>query len=66
MIKKNNPLECEQCMIEMLSKWLKKENKKCIPSWRSLCQALYSVDKATADKIAEKHHVTDYTKREGV
>ena len=52
---------CEECMFEMLSKWLKKENAKCIPSWRSLCQAIYSVDRDTADQIAKKHHVGDYT-----
>ena len=52
-------------MFEMLAKWLKKENEKCIRSWRSLCQALCSVDKATADQIAEKHHVTDEENNKG-
>ena len=47
-------------MSEMLSKWLRKENEKSIPSWRSLCQAIYSVDRDTADQIAKKHHVADY------
>ena len=55
---KNIPSDCEQCMYQMLAKWLNKENGKCIRSWRSLCQALYSVDRATADQIAEKHHLT--------
>ena len=67
IIKTDNPLKCEKCMSEMLSKWLKKENEKCIPSWRSLCQALYNIDRSTADQIAEKHHITIYTKHsEGI
>ena len=52
---------CEMCMFQMLSKWLIKENERYIPSWRSLCQAIYSVDRDTADQIAKKHHVGDYT-----
>ena len=63
IIKANNPSNCEKCMYQMLAKWLNKENEKCIRSWRSLCQALYSVNKVTANQIAEKHHVTDYAKR---
>ena len=65
IIKKDNPNSCEQCMLHMLQKWLKKENEKCIPSWRSLCQALHNVDRSTADQIAHKHDVTDYVKRKG-
>ena len=53
-------------MSTMLAKWLQKVDKKIIPSWRSLCEALYYVDKATADRIAEKHHVTDYINQEGM
>ena len=53
-------------MYQMLAKWLNKENEKYIPSWKSLCHALYNVDRATADEIAEKHHVTDYAKQEGI
>ena len=53
-------------MSTMFAKWLQKVDEKVIPSWRSLCQALCDVDKTTADRIAEKHHVTDYNKQEGV
>ena len=50
-------------MLVMLSRWLKRENEMCVPSWRSLCQALLDIDRATANMIAEKHHVTDYIKK---
>ena len=53
-------------MSNMLAKWLQKVDEKIIPNWRRLCQALCDVDKATADRIAEKHHVTDYIKQEGM
>ena len=56
----------DQCMSTMLAKWLQKVDEKIIPSWRSLCQALCDVDKATADRIAEKHHVTDYINQKGM
>ena len=65
IIKKDNPVDCKQCMSEMLANWLKRENEKSIPNWTSLCQALHRVHKPTADKIAKKHYVTDYAKQKG-
>jgi len=51
IIKTNNPLNCEHCMSEMLAKWLRKENAKSNPSWRSLCQALYSVAPLSVQEV---------------
>jgi len=66
IINRDNSNSCERCMSEMLAKWLQRENEKCIPSWRSLCQAVCAeVDRSTADKIAEKYCVTNYNKRRG-
>ena len=65
IIKKNNPVDCEQCMSVVLAMWLKRVDEKTIPSWRSLCRALCGVDRSTADQIAAKHHVTDYNKQNG-
>ena len=53
-------------MYQMLAKWLKKQNEQANPSWKSLCQAFYSVDRDTADQIAKKHHITNYIKPEGM
>ena len=66
VITKNNPLDCDLCMSEMLARWLKRVDQKSIPSWRRLCRALCDVDKSTADQIAEKHHVTDYNREKGL
>ena len=65
IIKRDNPTSCEHCMLQMVSKWLQKESEKCVPSWRSLCQALCDVNRSTADQIAENHNVTDYRKFKG-
>ena len=67
IIKTDNPNSCEQCMYEMLSKWLQRENEKCLPSWRSLCQSLCAVvGKSVADQIAKKYRVTDYSEEKGI
>ena len=66
IINRNNPNSCEQCMYQMLAKWLQRENEKCVPNWRSLCQSLRAeVGKFTADQIAEKYCVTDYSEEKG-
>ena len=53
-------------MCQMLAKWLKRENEKCVPNWRSLCQSLEAeVGKFAADQIAEKYCVIDYNKQKG-
>ena len=66
IINRNNPNNCEQCMYHMLAKWLQRENEKCVPNWRSLYQSLCAeVGKSTADKIAEKYRVTDYSEEKG-
>ena len=57
---------CTQCMSEMLAKWLQKVDETSIPSWRSLCQALFDVDRSTANQIAKKYHITDYNKQKGI
>ena len=64
-IKKNNPDNHEKCMSEVVSKWLSKD-ETIVPTWNWLCHALYQVDRPTADKIAENHHVTDYNKLKGI
>ena len=68
IIKRDNPNSCEQCMYEMLAKWLQRENEKCMPDWKSLCQSLRAeVDKSTSvDEIAEKYSVIDYNKQKGI
>ena len=66
IIKKDNPADAEQCMSEMLAKWLKKVDEASIPNWISLCQAICDVDRSTADHIAQNHHITDYNKRKGI
>ena len=53
-------------MYDMLARWLKKEDEKSTPNWRSLCRALYSVDMCTADDIAKKHYVTGYKIEKGI
>ena len=68
IIKRDNPSSCEDCMFAMLAKWLKRENEKSVPNWKSLCQALSNVDisyKPTADRIAKKYNVSDYNKKKG-
>ena len=66
IIKEDNPQRCERCMNEMLTHWLKKKDDHANPSWKSLCQALYIVDRDTADQIAEKHHIINYIKPKGM
>ena len=66
IINRDNHDSCERCMLQMLTKWLQKENEKCVPSWRSLCQALWDIDRSTAILIAEKHHVIDSMKQKGI
>ena len=66
IINRNNPNDCEQCMYHMLAKWLQRENEKCVPNWRSLCQSLRAeAGKSAADQIAEKYCVTDYSEEKG-
>ena len=67
IIKRDNPDSCEQCMYQMLAKWLQRENEKCVPNWRGLCQSLEAeVGNSTADQIAEKYCVIDYKKQKGI
>ena len=66
IIKEDNPQRCEHRMNAMLTHWLKKMDNHANPSWKSLCKALYIVDRDTADQIAEKHHITNYIKPEGM
>ena len=66
IINRDNPNSCEQCMYQMLAKWLQRENEKCAPNWRSLCRSLEAVvGKSTSDQIAEKYCVTDYSEEKG-
>ena len=65
-IKRDNPNSSERCMSQMLAKWLQRENEKCVPSWKSLCQALCNVDRSIAKQIAQKHHVTEYMEQRGM
>ena len=66
IINRDNPNSCEQCMYQMLAKWLQRENEKCVPNWRSLCQSLCAeIGKSTSDQIAEKYCVTDYNEEKG-
>ena len=53
-------------MNAMLTHWLKKKDNHANPSWKNVCQALYSVDRATADQIAKKHRITNYIKPKGM
>ena len=41
IIKKDNPADCEECMSEMLAKWLKKVDEASIPNWISLYMSSY-------------------------
>ena len=66
IINRDNPNSCERCMYQMLAKWLQRENEKCVPNWRSLCQSLRAeVGKSPADQIAEKYCVIDYSEEKG-
>ena len=65
IINRDHPNSSKLCMLHMLAKWLQRENDRCVPNWRTLCQALCAFNKSTADQIAEKHHVTDYMNMKG-
>ena len=66
IINRDNPNSCEQCMYEMLAKWLQRENGRCMPTWRSLCQSLEAeVGKSAAYEIAKKPCVTDHSEKKG-
>ena len=64
-VKSDHRNDCERCMMEMLAKWLKKVDNST-PNWRSLCHALYSIDRSTADQIAKKHDVPEYIEKKGI
>ena len=66
IIKADNPQRCEHRLNAMLTHWLKKIDSHDNPSWKSLCQALYIVDRDTANQIAEKHHITNYIRLKGI
>ena len=66
IINRDNPNSCEQCMYQMLAKWLQRENEKCVPNWRSLCQSLCAVvGKSAAHQIAKNPCVTDDSEEKG-
>ena len=66
IINRDNPNSCEQCMYHMLAKWLQRDNEKCVPNWRSLYQSVCAVvGKSTADQIAAKYCITDYSEKKG-
>ena len=53
----------EKCMSAMLEKWLKRPfgevRDNVQPTWKSLCVALSHIDRALAERLAEKHDCGD-------
>ena len=49
----------ERCMSAMISVWLRRPQGEVtdgvIPTWKNLCEALYPIDGALADKLAVEH-----------
>lgn len=57
-IEHNNLGDSQLCLIEILTAWLEHDydfNKYGIPSWKSLAEAVWSVDKPLFEKIARDH-----------
>lgn len=55
IIQADNPHSTRQCLLEMIDKWLKHNCADLVPTWRSLCDAIFHVDQALAEKISEEH-----------
>ena len=57
-IEADNGSDCEKCMDQALTHWLKKDyNYQYFghPSWRKLCVSVSEENKALAEEIADKH-----------
>ena len=53
-INSDHRLKCEECMLAMIDVWLRRVDKKQqLPTWRGLCEALATVNRTDAEKIAE-------------
>ena len=47
---------CGKKMSELIAVWLRRESDgQPLPSWRALCDAIASIDRTSAERIASQH-----------